>query len=656
MHLRSGRNLTFNSPKQVSRVVHKSTKMAVPDELKDINLDLQKHSDFIAIKTLGQGAQGKVILVQSPDDKQYAVKVVEYFYNGNDLITGRDNSLSDFNFSLIMDHPYIIKSHELIVGEKYMFLIMEKANEDLKHFLDREKLSPIQKLQDIFKLASALDYIHQSGFIHCDLKSVNTLVKNGNLLISDFGLIKLLDDASAEACQTLNYRAPEAITEEDYIGRYESIYKNRYETWRKRPQASEIWSFGILCLDVMYNSGSITLNDRINNGPFTKDVQNDDIPYFAFINTLTKLDDPQYLLRDQGETVYSLVVSMLGPVSEINKPLLRLICDKLLILDQEQRIIGFTEFINNDLFAINGLKLGVADYYQYPRVDRMYTPSQISMDNLSILFSWMIEVSDVYELYPIVVMNAIDYVMQHCHIPELISGRSELQKFGICVMWIIQNIYNYNSIVSLSDCIYICDYIFTAQQAIDMIIKILRYEHGRLKFESLYFQLPSEQLLVKAIGIMRDAEAYIGYETPHNLAMALIRDETSEELEMRRPKAFRDFNYEIEKDRVALSERGAPIGGSLSDQESPIRGSLSDQESSIEGSSSRRLGSPRRLSSVERPLGSSERRSNGRLGSPRRLSSAERGLGRELSLPIEELSVLSVRSPRRSGSGRMISE
>lgn len=515
-------------------------------QIVDMNSDINKHSDFKIIQELGEGANGKVVLIQSSEGKEYAAKIMKYGIEDGDLVIGRDNSLADYNFSLIMDNPYIIKSHELIIGDKYMFLIMEKADQDLASLLEKRKFSPIEKKQNIFKLASALDYIHQSGFIHCDLKSVNTLVKNDSLLIADFGLVKLLDDASSDTCQTFNYRSPEAISTEYILKRYRYTYGDKYIKWSKNPQASEIWSFGILCLDIMYNSPNISLEDRINDSPFSQDVRDYKNPYMCFINTLAKLDDPHYNLRQKGETVYSLVVSMLGNVSEINQPLLKLICNKLLIFDQEQRIIGFKEFINNELFLNHGLKIATIDYYQYPRIKNMYTPSDIiKISHLKILFEWMVEVSDEFQLYPIIVMNAIDYIIQHHHIKELVSSIHDLQMFAVCIMWIIQNIYNYRiTYTTLSEYVYISNKSFTIENASDMIIRILRYEHGLLKFESLYFQLPSEQLLQKAIYIMVDPSSYISYETPHNLAMALIRDESSSELARRRTKAYRKFRFD----------------------------------------------------------------------------------------------------------------
>ena len=117
------------------KVVEVLEGLELPPDLLEMSVDLRKHSDFSIIKLLGEGGQGKVVLIRSVEGKEYAAKAVKYGIERGDL----NNSLADFNFSLIMDHPYTIKSYEVIVGDEYMFLIMEKADEDLASLLKRRE-------------------------------------------------------------------------------------------------------------------------------------------------------------------------------------------------------------------------------------------------------------------------------------------------------------------------------------------------------------------------------------------------------------------------------------------------------------------------------------------------------------------------------------
>jgi serine/threonine protein kinase len=117
----------------------------------------------------------------------------------------------EFDFAHRLDHPHIIKVYERGPGWLAMELIEGGTVGKLKGLADR--------LTALAQIAGALDYAHQLGIVHCDVKPSNILVSlpfpiHGAVLI-DFGVAHAVaEDVGRKPSHieaSLPYSAPELL-------------------------------------------------------------------------------------------------------------------------------------------------------------------------------------------------------------------------------------------------------------------------------------------------------------------------------------------------------------------------------------------------------------------------------------------------------------
>jgi serine/threonine protein kinase len=175
----------------------------------------QRVGQYVITGLLGQGGMATVYRAyQESVKRDVAVKVIE----------ARLASVTDFvrrfereaQTIALLSHPHILKMFDYGQHEDLVYLVMELiAGGNLATLIHQGAL-PLETVSRILdQMASALDYAHQRGIIHRDLKPQNVLLdENGNALLTDFGIAKILGETTVlthtgMAMGTPAYMAPE---------------------------------------------------------------------------------------------------------------------------------------------------------------------------------------------------------------------------------------------------------------------------------------------------------------------------------------------------------------------------------------------------------------------------------------------------------------
>lgn len=159
--------------------------------------------DYRILRKIGEEALGHVLLAEHRFlKKQFALKVLpKEFSLDQKFIDHFEKKISQL---ALLDHPNIVKIHNISFAEDHYFLIAdpvlnpqgEPSNMALFMSARKERLNEEEILSILRQVAAALDHIHVRGMAHGALKLTNFLIgaqtPGVHLLISDFGLATII--------------------------------------------------------------------------------------------------------------------------------------------------------------------------------------------------------------------------------------------------------------------------------------------------------------------------------------------------------------------------------------------------------------------------------------------------------------------------------
>ena len=117
----------------------------------------------------------------------------------------------------ILDHPNVVKLHDVFCSQKKLYLIFEFVDSDLKKYMKQrgQPLTPELVKSFARQLILGVDYCHATRVIHRDLKPQNLLIdSHGCLKIADFGLARAFSlpiPKYTHEVVTVWYRCPEIL-------------------------------------------------------------------------------------------------------------------------------------------------------------------------------------------------------------------------------------------------------------------------------------------------------------------------------------------------------------------------------------------------------------------------------------------------------------
>ncbi|XP_039171532.1 serine/threonine-protein kinase BLUS1 isoform X1 [Eucalyptus grandis] len=198
---------------------------------------------YALYEEIGQGVSASVHRALCvPFDEVVAIKILDFERDNCDL----NNIFREAQTMVLVDHPNVLKSHCSFVSDHNLWVVMPyMAGGSCLHILKAahpdgfEEVAIATILREVLK---GLEYLHQHGHIHRDVKAGNILIgARGAIKLGDFGVSACLFD-SGDRQRVRNtfvgtpcWMAPEVM---------EQLHGYDFK--------ADIWSFGITALELAH--------------------------------------------------------------------------------------------------------------------------------------------------------------------------------------------------------------------------------------------------------------------------------------------------------------------------------------------------------------------------------------------------------------------
>ena len=200
------------------------------------------------LECLGRGGMGVVYKARQPRlDRLVALKIIAPEREKHPAFAGRFEK--EARALARLNHPNIVTIHDFGQAGGMYYLLMEYVDGvNLSQLLHGGRLAPKEALVIVPHICEALQYAHDQGIVHRDIKPGNILLgKNGQVKIADFGVARIVGREATDTHAGVEPTPPSEATKEGrVVGTPQYMAPEQTEQPGEVDHRADIYALGVV--------------------------------------------------------------------------------------------------------------------------------------------------------------------------------------------------------------------------------------------------------------------------------------------------------------------------------------------------------------------------------------------------------------------------